>query len=178
MIRYKQKQYSEEYKSLFLAFLCQLEGWKCRCKNLHWSAPGKSIHVYLDEFLEVLEDYQDSLAEGYMGLFEQLDPNDLEGVLCGSTNALDFIEEVRDGVYKFYKRIPEGVEFKGITGETENFIQNVNKYHYLFSLCFSGRLMGREFSDKDERIKDTGAVGAATLGTIGLGSMDTGKLTW
>lgn len=35
----------------FINFLNQLEGWKTKCKNLHWAAPKKNIHVYLDEFL-------------------------------------------------------------------------------------------------------------------------------
>ena len=32
---------------LFISFLNQLEGWKTKCKNLHWAAPKKNIHVYL-----------------------------------------------------------------------------------------------------------------------------------
>lgn len=42
---------------LFIDFLNQIEGWKTKCKNLHWAAPKKNIHVYLDEFLEILSDY-------------------------------------------------------------------------------------------------------------------------
>lgn len=30
----------------FINFLNQLEGWKTKCKNLHWAAPKKNIHVY------------------------------------------------------------------------------------------------------------------------------------
>ena len=41
----------------FLDFICKLEGWKTKCKNLHWAAPKKNVHVYLDEFLEVISDY-------------------------------------------------------------------------------------------------------------------------
>ena len=59
---------------LFIDFLNQIEGWKTKCKNLHWAAPKKNIHVYLDEFLEILSDYQDSLAEGYMGILGTILP--------------------------------------------------------------------------------------------------------
>ena len=31
---------------LFIDFLNQIEGWKTKCKNLHWAAPKKNIHVY------------------------------------------------------------------------------------------------------------------------------------
>ena len=56
----------------FINFLNQLEGWKTKCKNLHWAAPKKNIHVYLDEFLNILSDYQDGLAEGYMGILGKM----------------------------------------------------------------------------------------------------------
>ena len=39
---------------IFIDFLNKIEGQKTKCKNLHWAAPKKNIHVYLDEFLEFL----------------------------------------------------------------------------------------------------------------------------
>ena len=41
---------------IFIEFLNKLEGWKTKCKNLHWAAPKKNIHQYLDEFLSILSD--------------------------------------------------------------------------------------------------------------------------
>ena len=35
----------------FISFLNQLEGWKTKCKNLHWASLKKNIHTYLDDFL-------------------------------------------------------------------------------------------------------------------------------
>ena len=35
----------------FINFINKLEGYKTKCKNLHWAAPKKNIHVYLDDFL-------------------------------------------------------------------------------------------------------------------------------
>ena len=52
-----------------------------------------------------------------------------------ASNAMMFIEEVIEETKKFYGLIPEGTEFKGITSEAETFIQNCQKYHYLFGLC-------------------------------------------
>ena len=63
----------------FINFLNQLEGWKTKCKNLHWAAPKKNIHVYLDEFLDILSDYQDGLAEEYMGILGKMQPNVIKG---------------------------------------------------------------------------------------------------
>ena len=119
----------------FINFLNQLEGWKTKCKNLHWAAPKKNIHVYLDEFLDILSDYQDGLAEEYQGLLGHMQPNAIKGVESSSLNAIDFISEVKQGTLKFYSRIPEGIELSGIKSECETFIHNILKYKYLFELC-------------------------------------------
>ncbi|MDQ9827103.1 hypothetical protein RFZ44_27960, partial [Acinetobacter sp. 163] len=79
----------------FISFLNQLEGWKTKCKNLHWAAPKKNIHVYLDEFLNILSDYQDGLAEEYQGLLGHMQPNAIRGIESNTLNAIDFISEVK-----------------------------------------------------------------------------------
>lgn len=120
---------------LYIGFLNRLEGWKTKCKNLHWAAVGINIHVYLDSFLDVISDYQDGLAEGYMGILGKMRPDVIKGVECDSLNAIDFIEEVKAGTLEFYRLLPTEPLYKGITSECETFIQNITKYTYLFKLC-------------------------------------------
>lgn len=131
----KQEDPSMNLSEFFINFLNRLEGWKTKCKNLHWAAPKKNIHVYLDEFLDVLSDYQDGLAEGYMGILGKMQPNAIKGVPSDSLNAIDFINEVRGATIIFYDKIPQETIYKGIASECETFIQNINKYKYLFELC-------------------------------------------
>ena len=120
----------------FLDFICKLEGWKTKCKNLHWAAPKKNVHVYLDEFLEVISDYQDTVAEGIMGVLSvHLGPSDVKGDPGNAQNAQQFVDEVKAGTLSFYKQIPENPLYAGLKSECETFIQNVNKFDYLFSLC-------------------------------------------
>ena len=119
----------------FINFLNQLEGWKTKCKNLHWAAPKKNIHVYLDEFLGILSDYQDSLAEEYQGLLGHMQPNVIKGIESSTLNAIDFIKEVKSMTEEFYNKIPEGVSYAGIKSECETFIHNILKYKYLFEIC-------------------------------------------
>ena len=120
----------------FLDFICKLEGWKTKCKNLHWAAPKKNVHVYLDEFLEVISDYQDTVAEGIMGVLSvHLGPSDVKGDPGNAQNAQQFVDEVKVGTLSFYKQIPENPLYAGLKSECETFIQNVNKFDYLFSLC-------------------------------------------
>lgn len=119
----------------FINFLNQLEGWKTKCKNLHWAAPKKNIHVYLDEFLSILSDYQDGLAEEYQGLLGHMQPNVIRGIVSNTLNAIDFIKEVKERTEEFYNKIPEGNSYAGIKSECETFIHNILKYKYLFELC-------------------------------------------
>lgn len=119
----------------FINFLNQLEGWKTKCKNLHWAAPKKNIHVYLDEFLGILSDYQDGLAEEYQGLLGHMQPNVIRGIVSNTLNAIDFIKEVKERTEEFYNKIPEGNSYAGIKSECETFIHNILKYKYLFELC-------------------------------------------
>lgn len=118
----------------FINFLNQLEGWKTKCKNLHWAAPKKNIHVYLDEFLEVLSEYQDSIAEDYQGILGHMNPNVIKGIPSDSLTAIEMIMEIKKGTCDFYTAIPEDTCYVGIKSETENFIHNLNKYKYLFEL--------------------------------------------
>lgn len=121
---------------VYINFLCKIEGWKTRCKNLHWAAPKKNIHTYLDEFLDVLSKYQDSLAEDIMGITGQrLNPTCIKGTVCSTNNATDFINQVNTVTLIFFNKIPENPNYAGIKSETENFIHNIKTYMYLFSLC-------------------------------------------
>lgn len=119
----------------FISFINLLEGWKTKCKNLHWAAPKKNIHVYLDEFLDVISDYQDGLAEEYQGLLGHMQPNVIKGTPSDVLNAIDFINEVREGTVKFYENIPKETLYAGIRSECDTFIHNISKYKYLFELC-------------------------------------------
>lgn len=115
-------------------FINRIEGWKTRCKNLHWSAPKKNIHEYLDDFLDILSDYQDNLAEVYQGITGQFAPNMLKGIPCDALNAQDFINEVDIKTREFYSALSDDVNYVGIKSECETFINNIKKYIYLFRL--------------------------------------------
>lgn len=120
----------------FLDYINKLEGWKTKCKNLHWAAPKNNVHVRLDEFLVVISDYQDTVAEGIMGVLGiHLGPNDVAGNPGNASNALQLVSEIKQETLDYYSRIPEDPLYSGLKSECETFIQNVNKFDYLFSLC-------------------------------------------
>lgn len=118
----------------FIDFINRLEGWKTKCKNLHWASFKKNIHTYLDDFLTVLSEYQDGLAEEEMGIYGRMLPNVIVGTTSMATNAKEFIDEVRAATLAFYEGLPQDALHAGIRSECETFIHNINKYRYLFSL--------------------------------------------
>lgn len=119
----------------FIDFLNKLEGWKTKCKNLHWASLKKSIHTYLDDFLKILSEYQDGLAEEEMGIYGRMLPNVIVGTASMSNTPKDFIYEVRAATLSFYEGLPQDAIHAGIRSECETFIHNINNYIYLFSLC-------------------------------------------
>lgn len=66
-----------------------------------------------------------------------LGPSDVKGDPGNTENAKQFVDEVKAGTLSFYKQIPENPLYVGLKSECETFIQNVNKYDYLFSLTDS-----------------------------------------
>ena len=120
---------------LYINFLCQIEGWKTKCKNLHWAAQNDSIHRRLDDLADVLSSYQDALAEDYMGINGKVRPDILSGISSNAIEPNTFISEIIENTLSFYSQIDSNVVYAGIKSETETFIHNLNKIKYLFSLC-------------------------------------------
>lgn len=116
-------------------FLNILEGYKTRCKNLHWAADNINTHEYLDKFLDEISEFQDAIAEGYLGIKGEFNYNDIHGVFIEVSSAFELAFRLRGDLIYFYEILPDTTLFKGLISECENFIQVVNKYKYLFSLC-------------------------------------------
>ena len=120
---------------LYINFLCQIEGWKTKCKNLHWAAQNDSIHRRLDDLADVWSAYQDALAEDYMGINGRVRPDILTGISSNAIEPNTFVSEIIENTLSFYSQIDSNVVYAGIKSETETFIHNLNKIKYLFSLC-------------------------------------------
>lgn len=120
---------------LYINFLCQIEGWKTKCKNLHWAAQNDSIHRRLDDLADILSSYQDALAEDYMGINGRVRPDILTGISSNAIEPNTFISEIIENTLSFFSQIDSSVIYVGIKSETETFIHNLNNIKYLFSLC-------------------------------------------
>ena len=118
----------------FIDYLNQLEGAKMRVKNLHWSAANLSNHKLLDKLHKDLCEHQDKIAEGAMGVHEQLPYDALVGSRSSAITATQLLCEVKEQVMNFYNVLGGLVCYMGIRSELESFILTLDKYKYLFNL--------------------------------------------
>lgn len=121
--------------SLFINFLNKLEGLKTKSKNLHWNGPDINNHEKIDAFAKELSDFEDSIAEDFMGISGIIKQGVIKGIPCVSNTIYDFVREVYNTVETFYKEVPTDICYKGILSECDAFIHIINKYKYFFALC-------------------------------------------
>ena len=164
---YRQRLFSDLDPSIVLQYLGRLSGFISRAKSLHWGAHGKDIHEYLDDLWKELYEFQDTVAEGFMGISGQFAAQDVPYLPAEEkTNPQKFIHEVEDRTLEFYNLLPaDDPRYKGLCGETESFIQTIEKYKYLFGLCTE-----KEFSEKSEKLEK--AINIAGTGAAGLGLVE------
>ena len=124
----------------FINYINILEGAKTKTKNLHWGAKNlpnrdkRGAHLYLDDFLEILGDFQDTVAESSSGILGEMDLNAVCGVRMTCTTPADMLNILIEKTTAFYNGIPSSTQFVGIKSETEVFIKDLTKYQYLFRL--------------------------------------------
>lgn len=117
-----------------LEYLGILEGYKTKYKNLHWSAENDAIHVRIDEFLDILGDHQDEIAEAAQGIYGQFGPNELVGAPQKQTSPLEALKELSGEVQKFHQTVSEKKEYLGLLASIEGFMTQLNKFVYLFKI--------------------------------------------
>jgi len=130
----RQKLFSALDPEIIKQFLGRLSGFVHKAKSLHWAADGKDIHEYLDEIWEETYKFQDTVAEGWMGINGKLDSSIPFLMPSDSNTPAGFIHELEFQVIDYYRALPDDPKFSGLKGEFESFIQTIEKYKYLFGL--------------------------------------------
>ena len=129
-------------QDLFLDYLNFLEAIKTSCKALHWGIVNVDVqakrgaHIYLDELLDIVSNYQDMIAEvsqGILGNF--ITPSNIKAKSIQVSNTPhELCQYLLDNVTLFYSKLNQP-SYVGIKSETETFIKDIQKYNYLFNLC-------------------------------------------
>lgn len=137
----KKEQTQEEF---FLDYINFLEGIKTHCKTMHWAIANVNVkdkrgaHIYLDDFLGIVSNYQDMIAEVTQGILGNYITNSSvkgKAVPRGvAETPYDLCQWLLDNVINFYDSLDIST-YIGIKSETETFIKDIQRYNYLFSLC-------------------------------------------
>lgn len=135
-------------EKFFLDYINFLEGIKTHCKAMHWGiihiadiTNKQSAHIYLDELLDIISDYQDMIAETTQGAIgNYITINNIKGKSIPieevASTPHNLCQYLLNNVFTFYESSEVNSSyFAGIKSETETFIKNIQKYNYLFSLC-------------------------------------------
>jgi hypothetical protein len=117
--------------------LGQFQGYRTRLKEMHWSSPSMDIHTLTDEMTNVLEGFEDSLAEISIALWGEIKPGDL---IVKSSNDYDFRDILKaiHGKAIEIKRCCEegGLLWSGIGGITDTFIADVEAIIFKTNLSY------------------------------------------
>lgn len=122
------------FKKRIKEFLCVIEGFKIKFKNLHWSASNKAIHTQIDDTLDIINKYEDGIAEEYQGVFANFEPNFLKAIEVMINEPKAALKALMANVKSFYFSIPEDFDYVGIKGNCESFISELNIQLYLYNL--------------------------------------------
>lgn len=117
--------------SPFINYVCLLEGYKTKFKNLHWSALNDPVHLRIDEFLSKIGDYQDLIAEETQGIYQDFPPNSIKGKDIQDIDPITNIKNLLESTNSFYRFLGDGIVYVGMRSNIEVFITDCNKYIYL-----------------------------------------------
>lgn len=122
-------------------YLNRIEGYKTRIKNLHWSVKllpyieKNELHEHLDELLDLVSDYEDVVAENYMGTFGVLPLGFLSGVQPETNDPLELIDKIRTDLEGFHSAYSSDLKYIGIINATEDLLQELPVKKYLIDQC-------------------------------------------
>lgn len=127
--------------NIFLHFVNVLEGVKTQIKNVHWASlklpnsDKRGAHLYLDDFVDIVGDFQDTVAESAIGITgTSFDFNTVHGISFNASNTQELMEYIKSKTLEFYNGLPSSAIYAGIKSETETFINNIVIYTFRFRL--------------------------------------------
>lgn len=127
--------------NIFLHFVNVLEGIKTQIKNVHWASlklpnsDKRGAHLYLDDFVDIVGDFQDTVAESAIGITGiSFDFNTVSGIPFTATSTTQLMEYIKSKTIEFYNSLPSSPIYAGIKSETETFINNIVIYTFRFKL--------------------------------------------
>lgn len=125
-------------KEEIILILKKLESYKINTKGIHWNAEGmtgKAVHLIADEIYGLINEFQDTVAEFFMGVtFDSITPT--EFVALGTSNEYETPEDLLISLSDYAVEIHssmnvDGTLWIGLKSEIETFVAKLVKLRYL-----------------------------------------------
>lgn len=122
-------------KKEYLNFICSLDGYLIRLKELHWSATNNAQHILCDEIGDTIDSIEDRFAEYLMGeTGKRIKIGNLKPMLPNSTSLLPLLSELSKETSEFLKHNLLSVSDGGGVDILNQLLEEINKYKYRATL--------------------------------------------
>lgn len=125
--------YQTNSDSSLTSLIQELEGYKIRIREIHWSTSKHSEHVLTDGILKELDSFEDSIAEQVMGLNGfRVAVAEISNVVFPDASLLkEVLTQLLNTLIKFKTTIEKDPKFSGVISLIDDFMGNISKYLYL-----------------------------------------------
>lgn len=145
----------EELEQTDITYIVSLFKSMIKLQILHWAANKNSLHVHIDEFIDILKKFIDDFAENVQGFkgtqfnihdfesdmtikFIDVQPNENEDVCYIAQQELAQLKTATtswwNGAASNASQSIEPLMYEGIKNVVASFIEAVNKYLYLLKI--------------------------------------------
>lgn len=111
-----------------------LEGVKTRTKNIHWGELDNSKHVYLDDLIDELSDYEDKIMEAGQSGFGRFGDGEVNGEEIEENKPIELIDLIIERTKDFHEAIKDNIDYVGEMSWIEDFLATLKQTKYRLQL--------------------------------------------
>ena len=119
---------------VFVDYANFLEGVKTRSKNVHWKEEDNSKHVYLDDLIEELSEYEDKIMEAGQSEFGRFEDGSVNGEEININDPIELVDLIIERTKTFYDKIGDNTDYVGERSWTEDFLATLKQTKYRLQL--------------------------------------------
>lgn len=123
---------------VFVDYANFLEGVKTRTKNIHWGELDNSKHVYLDDLIDELSDYEDKIMEAGQSGFGRFGDGEVNGEVNGEeieeNEPIELIDLIIERTKDFHEAIKDNIDYVGEMSWIEDFLATLKQTKYRLQL--------------------------------------------
>ena len=119
---------------VFVDYANFLEGVKTRTKNIHWGELDNSKHVYLDDLIDELSDYEDKIMEAGQSGFGRFGDGEVNGEEIEENRPIELIDLIIERTKDFHEAIKDNIDYVGEMSWIEDFLATLKQTKYRLQL--------------------------------------------